>query len=837
MAFSVIVVLYSFLQEPGRIIADTKLDLYVAPMEFLRRALHLWDSQAGFGQIQNQATGYLFPMGPFFAIAHALHIPMWVAQRLWISGLLLLAFWGVLKLADALAIGTRWTRLVAAGAYALSPAMLSIVAVTSGNLLPAALLPWALLPLVRHGPADSPSRTAALSALAVAAMGGVNAIATFAALLMPFLWLLTRPPGSIRRRLIAWWLPCVVLATLWWMGPLWLQAKYGFHFLDFTESAAVTTGTSSTVETVRGTGYWVSYLHVTGPWLRGAWDLVASPLVVLSSAFLAAAGLYGLARKDLPHRRFLGVTAVAGVLIVTAGYTGPLASQLAPSFQSLLRGPLSPARNLNKFEPMLRLAIALAIAHAIVVLDVSSFFRRAVTAALLVVLAAAPLWQGHLAPVGSFRAVPNYWGQAVRWLGDRASNGRTLIVPSAAFGEYTWGRPLDEPMQALAKSDWVVRDIVPLGSVGETRLLDTVEQPLDRGEPSPGLAAFLARAGIHYVLLRNDLDPFRTGSPAPAYTRRSLDASPGLLRVASFGPPVDYVMSADRMTPDLGRSVRGNVHSLEVYEVERPPATIAAYPVSGALTVGGAPDALLQLDTGSLDGRSAVLAGDPLAPKTAVGAQVQSDAVQRRDDQYGSVRNDLSYPLTPSERAPDTGAAPRQRLIIDKPSAEATVHMSGAVALEASSYEGALSRSPEREPYAAFDSDPTTAWISGSLNGPVGQWVQVRVAKAVSPRTLDVRLLLDSPARPRITSLRIAASSSRRRFSARSRTERCCRNSSRRRWPCRTGRRRGSGSQSRLSRPAAEVRASARSGSRGSPWTARWRCPSLPSPAPTRRSS
>jgi arabinofuranan 3-O-arabinosyltransferase len=756
LAASCVVVLYSFLQEPGRIIADTKLDLYVSPMEFLRRAMHLWDPQAGFGQIQNQATGYLFPMGPFFALTHALHIPPWVAQRLWLAGLLLLAFWGTLKLAKALAIGTPWTRLVAAAAYALSPAVLSIAAVTSGNLLPAVLLPWALLPLVRHRPGDSPARTAALSALAVAAMGGINAIATLAVLLMPFVWLLTRPAGLVRRRLIAWWLPCVLLATFWWLGPLWLQAKYGFHFLDFTESAAVTTGTSSIVETVRGTGYWVSYLHVIGPWLRGAWELVSSPLVILASALLAAAGLYGLARKDLPHRRFLALTAVIGVLILTAGYAGPLSSQLAPSIQSLLRGPLSPARNLNKFEPILRLALVLALAHALVVLDLSSFARRVGTAAVLVVVVAAPMWQGHLAPAGSFDALPGYWRQAAKYLGDRAVKGRTLIVPSAAFGEYTWGRPLDEPMQALAKSDWAVRDIVPLGSVGETRLLDTIEQPLERGEPSAGLAEFLARAGIHYVLLRNDLDPFRTGAPAPAYTRRSLDGSAGLVRVASFGPKVDYVMSADRMTPDLGRTVRQDVPSLEVYEVYSPATTVASYPVAGTMTVGGAPNSLLQLaDAGSLGGRAAVLAGDPLAGKATGGVQVQSDAVQRRDDQYGSIRDSLSYPLTPSERAPGTGDAPQQRLIVDNPNAVAAVHMTGAVALDASSYESTFTRSPERQPYAAFDGDPGTAWITGSLNGPVGQWIQVRVAKAISPRTLDVRLLLDQPFRPRVTSVRI----------------------------------------------------------------------------------
>src|SRR5205807_10458486 len=99
-----------------------------------------------------------------------------------------------------------------------------------------------------------------------------------------------------------------------------------------------------------------------------------------------------------------------------------------------------------------------------------------------------------------------------------------------------------------------------------------------------------------YVLLRNDLDPFRSGAPPPAYVRRSLDGSRGLVRVTSFGPHIDYVMSADRMTPDLGRSVRADVRSLEVYEVVSPPATVASYPTDGTVTVTGAPDSLLRLE-------------------------------------------------------------------------------------------------------------------------------------------------------------------------------------------------------------------------------------------------
>ena len=57
----------SVASSPGQISPDTKLDLTANPLRLLARAADLWNSDLPFGQAQNQAYGYQFPHGAFFA--------------------------------------------------------------------------------------------------------------------------------------------------------------------------------------------------------------------------------------------------------------------------------------------------------------------------------------------------------------------------------------------------------------------------------------------------------------------------------------------------------------------------------------------------------------------------------------------------------------------------------------------------------------------------------------------------------------------------------------------------------------------------------------------------
>ena len=753
-----------FLQAPGRIVPETKLDLLLGPVDFMARALHLWDPRPAFGQVPDQAVGYLFPMGPFYAVARMAHVPMWVVQRAWMTLLLTLALWGMVKVAGALAIGTPGTRLIGATAYALAPAMLSQVTTTSGGQTAAALLPWVMLPLINGSRGGSTTRSVARSALAVTAMGGINATAVLAVLPLPFLWLVTRPRSARRRALLWQWPVAVILGTLWWIVPLVLQHHYGEDFTRFTERASITAATGSAFEAVRGTSSWVAHLFVTGPWLRGAWMLVSAPVAVFGTAAVAAAGLTGLALPSLPERRFLVLGLLVGVLAITAGYAGGLSGPLAGPLRTALDGFAAAFRNVNKFDPVLRFCIVLGLVHLLTVVAARLSSRPplpfvgAAAVVLALTAAALPLLEGQITAVGSFRNVPGYWRATASWLNAHADGGRTLVLPAAPFGEYTWGRPLDEPLQSLMRSPWAVRDLVPLGSDGAVRLLDAVDRVIDDGQGSSGLVPTLQRAGVRYLVVRNDLDMSRSTAPAPAFVRQALTASGISARVAAFGPSRSDGLDSDRLPADLGAGGRAaGFRAVEVYEVPGGGTRVMSYAAADAATVDAGPESVLDLaDAGLLGDRPLFVAGDSQARKAVATSTLVSDATRRRDVQFGAVRDNFTYTLSATERAAGHAGAPIDRLVVPGARHETVARTTGAAAVRASSVLSYPIDLPEAQPFAAFDGDITSAWVPDVVPTPLGQWIEIAFDRPITPAALSVSLLRDQPYRPLITKLHVS---------------------------------------------------------------------------------
>ena len=125
------------LQRPGLASSDTKIDLHVDPARFLGDVASTWTPTGDLGHVQGgQYGGYLFPMGPFFALGHAVGLPAWLVQRLWLGALLALAAWGTVRLLDALLGRPRGAaHLVAGLLVVLNPYTVTFANRTSVTLL------------------------------------------------------------------------------------------------------------------------------------------------------------------------------------------------------------------------------------------------------------------------------------------------------------------------------------------------------------------------------------------------------------------------------------------------------------------------------------------------------------------------------------------------------------------------------------------------------------------------------------------------------------------------------------------------------------------------------
>ncbi len=643
-------------------------------------------------------------------------------------------------------------------AFTLSPRVLTTLGAISSETLPMMLAPWVLLPVVLALRGDPRIRLlAARSALAIALMGAVNAVATLTACLCTVVWLACHRPNRVWWRLVAWWLPCVALAVAWWVVALVQLGRISPPFLDFIESSGVTTQWMSLTEMLRGTGAWTPYVAPTAT--AGA-SLVTGSAAVLATTLVAAGGLAGLALRSMPARGRLITMLLVGVVLLAAGYSGGLGSPIAQQVQAFLDGDGTPLRNLHKLEPLLRLPLALGLAHLLGRVPLPGSVPRPVwrrafahpeedrrVAVGIVVLAAllaatSLAWTGRLAAPGAFDAIPQYWHDTAAWLDEHDAGGRVLVAPGAPFATQVWGNSHDEPLQVLGDSAWGVRDSIPLTPPETIRALDSVQRLFAAGRPSVGLADTLVRQGISYVVVRNDLDPENSRSARPILVHRAIDGSPGLTKVAEFGAPVGPGTLEGFIT-DSG--LRPRYPAVEIYRVDGARNAMSPYvaDTDTMARIDGAPESLLRLDERRrLSGRPplgpALLTQDALRAGLPAPVVTVTDTPMLRETDYGRVDDHSS-----AVRAPDDTRNTFNR-VPDYPSRGAdpvTGQWGGGritVSSAASDSTALPNVSPASGPPAAIDGDASTSWVSNSLQSAVGQWLQVDFDHPITNATLTL---------------------------------------------------------------------------------------------------
>ncbi len=447
---------------------------------------------------------------------------------------------------------------------------------------------------------------------------------------------------------------------------------------------------------------------------------------------------------------------------------------LADSWRHALTGPLGAFRNINKFQPLIRLPLALGLANCLPILATRGVKRYRALATRRQRddgRSASRRRRDRRRPTGPGAALP------ARLL-------RSCPVLLAASRRLP-GQVLRRHAHIARSRIWI--RLLHLGRPG--RRTHALARPISVG----GAKHHPARRSQQHPLARWDratarsaCDTFAGRDPGPSRIR--LRPGPQRPRQAEFGHAAQHRRGAyrpRRKWAASGRCVRsfghrpphghpdvpqeptdaGRYPSLEIYAL--PGANrVDAYPASSLAVLSGGPEALPTLAaSGVLGNRPTVLAadlaagsaGDALLPADLKPtAWIDTDTLTRRDEQYGSLHGGDSYLLAPGAKAAGESTAPQVRLDVDPNGHQTTASLSGVQSVTASHYGFVLGAVPQAGPESAIDGDPTTSWsVSGFPRRNVGQWLQVTFPKAISANHVSVQLLDDSSKRIRITSLRV----------------------------------------------------------------------------------
>ncbi len=350
--------------------------------------------------------------------------------------------------------------------------------------------------------------------------------------------------------------------------------------------------------------------------------------------------------------------------------------------------------------------------------------------ALVVLVAVSPGLSGAIAPHGTFSDMARQWKQAGAWLSERAGDGRALVVPAASFGEYEWGRTIDEPIRPLSSADYAVRDAVPLTPAGTIRVLDAFEQRLQTGRDVGGAVDVLRRTRVRYLVLRNDLDTATAGQPSVAYARSAIRSTPGIRLAKGFGL-TRLDASGERVFP------------VEVYDLGTAAPLAVTEPVADVVAVSGGPEDLLPVADAGIGGL-AVLDGDRV-PGVDPGQRVVTDGYRARERWFGATRGrDTSSTLAADELAGTRDYRPWDDLA--RHSVTAFTGIAGVDASSSLATDLTLAGlRPADRPAAVLDGDPTTAWVTQFDPAPT---LTVRLDRARSVPTVRVRVLTDEDRYP-----------------------------------------------------------------------------------------
>ena len=499
----------------GQVVDDGRLDLLVDPGRALASALGVWDPDRALGTVAAGEVRRLWPLGIYHWLMDAARVPDWLAQRLWLAALLLVAAGGVLAIARA----WRWrpaAALAAAAAYALSP-FVTAGALDAHALVPFAGLPWALalaIASLRHRGWRHPVAFAVV--LAAAGSGDATAAALLVA--VPLAWIghaLWVSRETTRARAITTVAKVgltVGALNAWWVVALTVQSTNGIDTARFGIPPEVVASTSSAAEVLRGLGRWTVYRgEVAEPYTQ-------QPMLLLGSFLVPTAALVALGVSRWRYRVYVIGLVVVGTVLAAAAHTGGPASPVRALIELAAgSGPGLALRGLDGAGIVVALALALGVG-ALVAAAAEQSVRRGTAGAVGVAVAAVvtlpALWSGGLVPASAARdrVLPADTAALARHLDRSDDTTRVLELP----GHDNLRADGSSTLQAVLTRPHAIRQGRPAGSAASTDLLRALDDRVQRGTLAPEALAPLARLlGVGDVVVRAGEAPDAAAAPRP----------------------------------------------------------------------------------------------------------------------------------------------------------------------------------------------------------------------------------------------------------------------------------------------------------------------------------
>ncbi|NBO55891.1 MAG: DUF3367 domain-containing protein, partial [Actinobacteria bacterium] len=498
-----------FLVQYGKVFTDTKLYLGTAPSDLLQNAATAWDSRLFAGYVPHQNIGYLWPSGPYFWLTDFLNIPFWFAQRFWIGSLFFLAGWGLWRCCHRFGI-SRFSSVIAAMAYMLTPFVLSYV--TRSSVL---LLPWAGLGHLiavtldlKDAPNDSSRlyrwRLPAILALIVLSVGGINATALLMIAPGPVIvLLLMRRSKEITSRTAVGFVSRVSLLCLaissWWISALITQANYGSRVLSFSESVEAVSRTSTSSEVLRGMGHWLNYINAhTAIATTSTIQFMTNHWLLISGFALVALAMVGISVSRTRTSQFAGAFVFVGLVLAVGVHpiedSALFMRPLADNTESFIALAL---RSSTRAAPLMLLGLAIGLALLIERLRLLARIRPLMGLAIagLLLFNFAPLRSGSLfdAEMQRTENLPQDFLEAATQLNALGHRGRVLAFPGSEFGVYDWGYTMDPPQLGIINQPLLTRDLLPLGGNAAMDLFYAFDDALQTGTATPQAIAPLSR--------------------------------------------------------------------------------------------------------------------------------------------------------------------------------------------------------------------------------------------------------------------------------------------------------------------------------------------------------